>query len=56
MGYSPVLLGVAALAKVLTIREFYALFWLETLADCHSLGNLSKGLVVNLSPHTKVSV
>ena len=36
----------------MTIREGYALLWLETLAGCHSLGNLCKGLVAPLCNHT----
>ena len=45
-------LGVATFAKELIIRECYALLWLETLADCHLLGNLCKGLVASLCNHT----
>ena len=52
MGYSPALLGVAAFVKELTIREDYTLLWLKTLAGCHLLGNLCKGLVASLCNHT----
>ena len=43
---------VAAFVKELTIREGYALLWLETLAGCHLLGNLCKCLVTSLCNHT----
>ena len=57
MGYSSVLLGQlilfnGPLARYHLIRTVLWPLWLETLADCHRLGNLCKGLVASLCNHT----